>query len=668
MRIYWSMTSRSEAVEGGRRADRLPIWRDRALQGLREYAPIAAGYALPFLLVLYLALEGGGYDAVIRGEVGIAIWWLVLLGAAVGALPVARVTPAGWVALGLLLAFGAWTAIGIGGSESSERTVAEVGRIATLLGLLALALLAQGREGLRRTVHAVAAAIAVAGVVALLSRLNPEWFPNVNLSEHVAPNRLAFPLNYWNGLAALMAIGIPLLLTSATQARNLGGSALAAAAIPVISLTAFFTLSRGGAGETAIALVALLALHPRRLSLLPTMLVSGAGSAILIAAANQRDPLVDNLGTATASSQGNEMLVMTIVVCGGVALLQVAITLARRHGLGPRVDISPSRARLGLGIAAVVALLVAVGSGLGGEVSDRWDEFKQPAPAASGAERFESSSGSGRYQLWQAALEANESEPLTGIGAGAFEYWWAREGSLAGFVRDAHSLYLETLAEVGIIGLVLLVALLLTVIATGVRGSLSGLSVERRALVAGATAACFAFAAAAAVDWVWELTVIPVAFALLAAAILSPSAESRGRDSSRFEGALATPARVGAAVVALVGAIAVAIPLAGTASIRDSQSKFRDARLQSALDQARAAHDIQPYAATPSLQEALVLERAGQFDAAAAEARAATEQEPTNWRTWLVLSRIEAVRGDARASVEAYREARSLNPRSPLFQ
>jgi Flp pilus assembly protein TadD len=635
---------------------------------LGALAPIVAGYALPFLLVLYLALEGGGYDAIVRGEIGIAAWWLVLLGSAVGALPVARVTPAGWAALGLLLAFGAWTAIGIGGSESSERTVAEVGRIAMLLGVVALAILAQGREGLRRTVHAVAAAIAVAGVVALLSRLNPEWFSNVDTSEHLAPDRLAFPLNYWNGLAALMALGIPLLLTSATQARYLLTSALAAAAIPAISLTAFFTLSRGGATETAIALIVLLALHPRRLTLLPTMLVSGAGSAILIAGANQRDALTEGIGSAAARNQGDELLAMAIVVCAGVGLLQTAITLVARHGLGPRIELSRPRAQLATAVAAALAIVIVLAAGVPGEISDRWEEFKEPAPASGGVERFESSSGSGRYQLWQAAVDANETEPLTGIGAGTFEYFWARDGTLSGFVRDAHSLYLESLAEVGIIGLAIILALLATVIGTGIRRASSGKDIERRVLVAGATAASVAFVVAAAVDWVWEVTVIPVAFLLLAAAILGPSAETRGRATSRFKGALPRAARGAMVALAVAGIVAVAIPLAGTASIRDSQSQFRDARLQSALEEARAAHDIQPYAATPSLQQALVLERSGQFDAAAEEATAATEQEPTNWRTWLVLSRIEAERGDASASVAAYREARDLNPRSPLFQ
>jgi len=64
---------------------------------------------------------------------------------------------------------------------------------------------------------------------------------------------------------------------------------------------------------------------------------------------------------------------------------------------------------------------------------------------------------------------------------------------------------------------------------------------------------------------------------------------------------------------------------------------------------------------------ALVLERLGRFDEAAAAARLATEKESTNWRTWLTLSRIEAERGQARSSLAAFQRAKQLNPRSGVF-
>ena len=85
------------------------------------------------------------------------------------------------------------------------------------------------------------------------------------------------------------------------------------------------------------------------------------------------------------------------------------------------------------------------------------------------------------------------------------------------------------------------------------------------------------------------------------------------------------------------------------------------------LADARSAENVQPGAATPRLQQALVLELQSKLPAAAEAARGATERESTNWRTWLVLSRIEAERGRVDAAVAAYREAKSLNPLSPLF-
>jgi cytochrome c-type biogenesis protein CcmH/NrfG len=176
---------------------------------------------------------------------------------------------------------------------------------------------------------------------------------------------------------------------------------------------------------------------------------------------------------------------------------------------------------------------------------------------------------------------------------------------------------------------------------------------------------------AAAVDWVWELAVIPAAFLLIAGALLAgPLAESRATQRGKV-GGRRRRRRVATTVVlaalALPALAVIAISLAGAASVRDSQAEARSAQLVPALDHALDAEDVQPYAASASLQKALVLELGGDLDGAAAAAREATREEATNWRTWLTLSRIEAENGNARASVDAYREARSLNPTSPVF-
>ena len=227
-------------------------------------------------------------------------------------------------------------------------------------------------------------------------------------------------------------------------------------------------------------------------------------------------------------------------------------------------------------------------------------------------------------------------------------------------MRDAHSLYLESLAELGPIGLLLVLALVAAPFALGTR-RLFKLDPTQRALLAGALGGCAAFAVAAAIDWAWELTVLPVMFLLLAAAVIGrpdPDAAAEGAGTPRF----LLPA------LAVAGAVALAIPMASADAVRDSQERVRAADLSGALGDARTAGDIEPYAATPSLQQALVLELQGDIDGAVAAARAATEEEPTNWRTWLVLSRLEAEADNPAGSVDAYVKARSLNPRSELFE
>jgi O-antigen ligase len=653
--------SAEEGAEGGVLRARQPASFDLAAAWSR-IGPAIGSWLLPFALVVYLALKGGGYDEVIRGEVGIAIWWIVLLGALVGILPVARISRAGWVGLGLIAAFWAWMALGITWSDNAERSVAEVARIATYAGVFALALSVQGRDGLRRTVGALGAAVSVVAALALLSRLHPSWFPHNDLPQYIpdARSRLNYPLNYWNGLAAFMAMGIPLVLATANRARHLPLQALAAAAVPVMAVTAYYTLSRGGVIEVATGLIVLLALHPRRLTLLPTMLVAGAGSAIVIAAAAQRDALENGLNSSAAHSQGNEMFAIVLVVVAGVALLQVAIGLATRDRY--RLRVSRRVALPALAVTAVAAIAIALAAGFPGYVSDQWQEFKAPgSPGNSSPDRFASSSGNGRYQLWQAAVDANQTDPVKGIGPGTYEYFWAQHGKLPGFVVNAHSLYLESLGELGIVGLILIVSFLTWVLATG---AIRAFSASRdRTVYAGATAAAAAFAVAAGVDWVWQIAVIPVALLLLAGAIL----RSRRRSSEVAITERPLAARLIMAGVALIGLVAIAIPLASTEAVRASQEQFRSQNLTGALDEARTADNLQPYSATASLQEALVLEAQGNFDEALAAAKSAASEGSADWRNWLVLSRIQAELGNVDPSIAAYKKAKSLNPRSPLF-
>ena len=398
------------------------------------------------------------------------------------------------------------------------------------------------------------------------------------------------------------------------------------------------------------------------------MLVAAVGSAVVIAGAVHRSAIVHGLYGHAPSVAGKQLIVACVLVCGAVAFAQVGIGLAARHGTLPRVlQPSPRRAGLLLAVAGAAVVVAALAVGTPSRLAQAWNDFKHPNTSSQSSlpARFGSLNGTGRYQYWQVAVRATASEHqmLSGSGPGTFQLVWLPRATVAGgYVTDAHSLYVETFTEVGLIGLVLLAGFLLLVLIAAVR-AVAGTRHEPRTRAAGTTAAVIAFMISALVEWVWQLPVLPTIFLLLAAAVLAPA--KRTASTSRHGRFVL---RTGLVVVALGCLIAVAIPLATASAVRKSQAAVRAGNLSLALADARSAARLEPAAASAQLQIALVLELQRDFPAALAGARNATHDEPRNWSGWLVLSRLDAETGQVQASTAAYRRARSLNPLSPLFQ
>jgi O-antigen ligase len=558
--------------------------------------------------------------------------------------------------------------------------------VACYLGVLLLALtIHRDRErAARQSVNALGAAVVVVAALALTSRLVPSSFPAAHTTAEFlggAQARLSWPLNYWNGLAALVALGLPLLLSIATSARTLLAQAAAAAAIPLVALCGYLTFSRGGAVASVIAVLAFLALAPDRFPKLATMFVSAAGSAILIAGAVHRSAIEQGLTNHAASVQGKQLLFAIVLVCGAVALAQVGIGLASRHGMLPRLLRGSRRhapALLAGGIA--VALVAGLAVGAPSRLSHAWRDFKHPISVAQNAHdlgtRFGTLGGNNRYDYWKVAVQATGGHVLGGSGPGTFQLLWEPRAPFSSYVVNAHSLYVETLAELGVVGLALLAGFLLFVLWAAARAVASSQH-EARARAAGVAAALLAFMVSAIVDWVWQLPVLPAAFLLLAAAVLAPAPR---RTSVRELGGDTAPASAGAGsgrgrvlvrsgliVTGLACLVAIGIPLATASKVRQSQAAIAVGKASVALSDAQTAARLEPGAASPQLQIALVDELQHNLPPALTAARKATRDEPQNWSGWLILSRLEAESGHAKASISAYERARSLNPRSPLF-
>jgi cytochrome c-type biogenesis protein CcmH/NrfG len=639
-------------------------WRGLAaeIRGEWDWAAIGS-WLLCFGLVLLLGLEGGGYDPLVHDQVGIAAWWALLATVAAGALPRRRLGTAALGAIALLAAFVVWTALSLIWTESVERTFVDVARILTYLGVFSLVLITRDGRETQRLIGAVAAGIVAVAGVALLSRLHPAWFPGAAQTGRIleSEDRLSYPLNYWNALAALTAIGVPLLLQLASGARSILARAASTAALPALILVLYLTLSRGGIAAAALAVLIFLAIAADRLPKLVPLAIALAGGALLVALAHEREALREGLANATAHDQGNELLLIGLLVCAGAGLLQAALVALGRGRERP-VWSRPSREATGF--AAVIAILVLLGAAVAlhapSRISDAWTEFKEGGGPGEGSGRLSSTAGENRYQFWSSAVDENATAPLIGTGSGTFQFWWAREGDRAETVRDAHSLYMQTLGELGIVGLLLLLAFLAWVFLSGLRAAVLSEGEERSRLAA-ALAGFSVFLMTAAVDWMWQVPAVPVAALLLACGLL---VARRGAIKPR----LAISWRFGAGAVAVLAIVAIAIPLASLSLVRQSQAEVRDRDLAAALEDAKSAQNVEPAAASPRLQQALVLELGGDLAAAEAAARAAVERESTNWRLWLVLSRIAAERGKADTAVSAYKEARALNPHGEIFK
>jgi O-antigen ligase len=396
------------------------------------------------------------------------------------------------------------------------------------------------------------------------------------------------------------------------------------------------------------------------------MAVAAAGSAIFALNIAARDLVAAGERVPGATQQGDQLIWIGILVATGCGLIQVAVALVDRYVERPRW-LQVSRRNLTIATLGVLVVAVAAGTAVGGidKATDEWQSFKRLDRSIYGvqgntAQRLTATSGNGRYQYWQSAADAARAHPFKGIGAGTFEYWWAEHATIGGFIRNAHSLWMETLAELGYPGLLLIVALFgVPLVGGAVR--MPQMRTSHRTVAAAAMASLAAFCLSATFDWVWQVTVLPVSALLCGAVLVAPEAVRHVRRRRGLS-------RVALVATACGAIVLIALPLAGLVRVRESQAAAQANRLTAALGHAETAHRVQPYAATPKIQEALLLEEAGQLDAAATAASDATRAERANWRTWLLLSRIEAERGHPKASVAAYRTARSLHPRSRLFK
>jgi hypothetical protein len=476
-----------------------------------------------------LALEAGGYFPRAWIWSGVVLLWIAALaGAFRTPLSIDRRAA---VFLGAFALLASWTLLSATWSVQPQQTFLEARRDVVYLGVAAAAIVGCSRLAAWHLPGAVLAAstlIASLGVGRYLLRGPVDPFQ---------AGLLSWPVGYANGFAAISAVSLPLALGLAAHGRLPAVRSAAAAAIAPLLAVLLVTSSRGGVLATAAGLVAVVLLDPRRRALIRTALRLALPAAVLVGVGMWAD--LTHV-TLTGGSDGRRAaLGVTVVAVAAISAFLVHSTAGRRRG-----------AALPRSVALALMLLAAL---LGALVT--------ALPELGGERTLQRLVGVERAGYWRVAWHVVTAHPWLGSGGGTFGRAWLEQGppALAGAL-DAHGVYIEALAELGPVGLgLLLVALAVPLVSARAAAGASRFG-------AAAAAGYVAFLVHAFVDWDWEMPAVTLPALALGAAVVilarRPSSARPVGPSLRF--ALAAAA-VLIAVASLLGLRSNAQPAAAAA-------------------------------------------------------------------------------------------------------
>ncbi|MGZ4246555.1 MAG: O-antigen ligase family protein [Solirubrobacteraceae bacterium] len=479
-------------------------------EGWRRGALAAVGATLlagPTALAFY----SGGYFQGPRVWAGAGAWACVVVALVAGA-PLPRGRGA-LLAIGGMALLAGWTLLSILWAPLAGDAYG-AGQIAMLyLGALLAAAMVLRDRLLPWVEPVLAAGSTVVVGYGLAGRLLPGL---LHFARSVsAQGRLEQPLTYWNGMGELAALGFVLCVRLAGDRSRPGWlRSVAAAATAPLGLGLYISFSRGALFACVAGLLALVVLAPWRQQLAALLLAVGVGVVASLAVAAFKGVTSLSGSLSTRESQGAIVLGLLVVIAVGAGVIQyVLVAQVEDRPLG-----LPRRAPL------IVTGLIAVGLTLAIVVGAH-ESSGTSATLSGGATRL-TSLQSNRYAYWSVALRAFGTEPLHGVGAGGWSVDWLRWRTVAEGAQDAHSLPLQTLAELGVVGLGLLGIFL-----GGVTWAAVDALRAAGGVASGPIAGCVVYLTHAPLDWDWQMPAVTlVAIALAGALLALASRERRGSD------------------------------------------------------------------------------------------------------------------------------------------
>ena len=532
------------------------------------------------------------------------------------------------------------TAVSVLWSISPELTYVETGRTIAYLAVFAAAV--AGARLAPRAAPQLLEGLLIAAVVPIGYALASRVWPGA-LAENEVSNRLGQPFDYWNAVGCVAAMAVPITLWLGS--RRSGSPTLRTLAYPVMGasiLAIVLTQSRGAAAAAVAAAIGWFVLVPLRLRSLPVLLLPLAGAAV-------------------------------------------------EAGSARRVPSARTRRRIGIAAVALACLvpLAAFTSvafsdrGIGDRIDELTSETKV-SPGESGGRVFAASSSRGKY--WREAFKVFEARPYKGVGAGAFAVGRLRFRNDASVTRHAHGWIPQTMADLGVLGLVLTTLLFLSWAATAL--SATGLLPRRLVRGAGDDAPLrrdwdagrialvtlllvpVAFGVQSLLDWTWFIPA-PAVMALIAGGYLAGSVPLGNEEPGRRPAFGRWPPRK--RVVAAVGTLATAAVLAWTiwqpeASDRatnDALALADEHRFDEAIAKTEDAEDHNSLTPDPLLVRASIDTMARREGDARKSLERAVVRFPGDPQTWYRLAAFELGTLDApQEALDTIRGALYLDPHS----
>ena len=602
-------------------------------------------------LAVVSVLFDGFYSSRVWEPLALGILLVLIAAATGGKIALSR---AGAVALAGLALLAGWSALSATWAESVGRAWTET----NLLGLYAATLLLALSVIRTRSAARVAVGAFGAGVLALGLYVVTRMLAGSGSDLFVA-FRLHEPLGYINGQAGLFLMGMWALLAGAERAPRAAYRGAALAGAVLLAGLVVLTQSRAPLPMFVVSVAVVMAVLPGRVR---------RGWMLLLAALAVAIAVPDLLDVYEQNSRTDAELPTTNVVrpAAGAALLSAAAAglawgLASWGRLRAAVRLdgnAPKWALIGSAAVALVLLVGVVGSPAD-EIRSRWDAFASLNPGSANQQRFTSPDGF-RYDLWRVALNQFADDPLQGTGSGNFVSTYYQDRRTNESVRQPHSLGLQLLAELGVMGALGLAIFIGGATAGAIRWRSAARSGGPGVGVPVAALGMFTvWLAYTSVDWLHLIPGVTIPALVAVAALTADGDAINARGGRRLVLPILTLLAAGVLAMSLARHHGAAMYLerARTEVVTDPASATADARRSLALNE----HEIGGYTLLAAAQS-----RQGKYAQARATLLAAAAQEPFNHLPWVLSGDLATRRGDRAQARRDYARARALNRRLEL--